>query len=373
MQTTENRNVREDALGFFRKNLKSPDYTPKGSAFDMQRMFKYSDLENEFWAMVISNKSSRELYLSLFETENEFSKIIVPLDEESYFDYNDKYSELKKFLFAETAIAIKTLDKKRSLFHFIGKSVIELSIKKKYKEIVTLRDDLLKSNCRFILSISNRAASFRRIPESERADVFQNACLGFIHAIGLFDKKHSVPLASYAVYWMNHYISRDFVNNGQTIRLPVYMKEVLSRMKMFIARFEMKHSRYPTEMEIRRGARVSEKKYADLKHIGPIVSLDAPVKFREESLDAYDIIPAPEKDEPFKELECNIDVIIQGAGLTNIEVAVIKGRFGLNKEGIEENLDVIGKRFTLSKERIRQLESAGLKKLEAQVKKIGLI
>lgn len=362
---------KEDAIGFFKKRLKDEDYTPKGHSFDIHRMTQYVELENSFWASVFSNKESREFYMNVASLNEDFRDIYVPLDEESHFEYSESYSKLTNFLFTEIALAIRSKDTSRFFFHFVAKNVKNKTTQSIYKKIVNLRDALIKSNARFIVWVSNKEANARRIPEHDRADFFQNACMGFVHSLGKFDPKRNVNLTSYSAYWMRHYMSREHVNNHHHIRPPVYIEEMRARVRMFTARAELKGRTFLTDAEICRGARVNPKHYNVIKHLGPVSSLDAPINFKGEKLDAYDIIPAPQKDDTFDGIENNVKQIIECAGLTNIELCVIQRRFGLEDRD-EECLEQIGNDYGLSKERIRQLEKLAIEKLRNQADKLGL-
>jgi len=362
---------KEDAIGFFKKRLKDEDYTPKGHSFDIHRMTQYVELENSFWASVFSNKESREFYMNVASLNEDFRDIYVPLDEESHFEYSESYSKLTNFLFTEIALAIRSKDTSRFFFHFVAKNVKNKTTQSIYKKIVNLRDALIKSNARFIVWVSNKEANARRIPEHDRADFFQNACMGFVHSLGKFDPKRNVNLTSYSAYWMRHYMSREHVNNHHHIRPPVYIEEMRARVRMFTARAELKGRTFLTDAEICRGARVNPKHYNVIKHLGPVSSLDAPINFKGEKLDAYDIIPAPQKDDTFDGIEKNVKQIIECAGLTNIELCVIQRRFGLDDRD-EECLEQIGNDYGLSKERIRQLEKLAIEKLRNQADKLGL-
>jgi RNA polymerase sigma factor (sigma-70 family) len=362
---------KEDAIGFFKKRLKDEDYTPKGHSFDIHRMTQYVELENSFWASIFSNKESREFYINVASLNDDFRDICVPLDEESHFEYSESYSKLANFLFAEIALAIRSKDTSRFFFHFVAKNVKNKTTQSIYKKIVNLRDALIKSNARFIVWVSNKEANARRIPEHDRADFFQNACMGFVHSLGKFDPKRNVNLTSYSAYWMRHYMSREHVNNHHHIRPPVYIEEMRARVRMFTARAELKGRTFLTDAEICRGARVSPKHYNVIKHLGPVSSLDAPINFKGEKLDAYDIIPAPQKDDTFDGIENNVKQIIECAGLTNIELCVIQRRFGLDDRD-EECLEQIGNDYGLSKERIRQLEKLAIEKLRNQADKLGI-
>lgn len=362
---------KEDAIGFFKKRLKDEDYTPKGHSFDIHRMTQYVELENSFWASVFSNKESREFYTNVASLNPDFKDIYIPLDEESHFEYSESYSKLANFLFSEVALAIRAKDTSRFFFHFVAKNVKNKTTQSIYKKIVNLRDALIKSNARFIVWVSNKEANARRIPEHDRADFFQNACMGFVHSLGKFDPKRNVNLTSYSAYWMRHYMSREHVNNHHHIRPPVYIEEMRARVRMFTARAELKGRTFLTEAEICRGARVNPKHYNVIKHLGPVSSLDAPINFKGEKLDAYDIIPAPQKDDTFDGIENNVKQIIECAGLTNIELCVIQRRFGLDDRD-EECLEQIGNDYGLSKERIRQLEKLAIEKLRNQADKLGL-
>lgn len=362
---------KEDAIGFFKKRLKDEDYTPKGHSFDIHRMTQYVELENSFWASVFSNKESREFYMNVASLNEDFRDIYVPLDEESHFEYSESYSKLTNFLFTEIALAIRSKDTSRFFFHFVAKNVKNKTTQSIYKKIVNLRDALIKSNARFIVWVSNKEANARRIPEHDRADFFQNACMGFVHSLGKFDPKRNVNLTSYSAYWMRHYMSREHVNNHHHIRPPVYIEEMRARVRMFTARAELKGRTFLTDAEICRGARVNPKHYNVIKHLGPVSSLDAPINFKGEKLDAYDIIPAPQKDDTFDGIEKNVKQIIECAGLTNIELCVIQRRFGLEDRD-EECLEQIGNDYGLSKERIRQLEKLAIEKLRNQADKLGL-
>ena len=228
------------------------------------------------------------------------------------------------------------------------------------------KEKLINSNLKLVVSIAKKfqgnGISF--------LDLIQEGNMGLIAAIDKFDTSLGYRFSTYAYYWIKTTISRAVNQQNRSIRIPVYMVEKLSKYKKIEQELSQKYNREPTENEIAEKMDISVKEIRELKeYLSDTVSLDAPIgEDKEDSFgsfieDSSNGNPADnyEKEDMSKILLKVLDT------LPEREAGILKMRFGIGYSS-PLTLEEVGKRYSLTRERVRQIESSALKKMRNPIR-----
>lgn len=228
------------------------------------------------------------------------------------------------------------------------------------------KEKLINSNLKLVVSIAKKfqgnGISF--------LDLIQEGNMGLIAAIDKFDTSLGYRFSTYAYYWIKTTISRAVNQQNRSIRIPVYMVEKLSKYKKTEQELSQKYNREPTENEIAEKMDISVKEIRELKeYLSDAISLDAPIgEDKEDSFgsfveDSSNGNPADnyEKEDMSKILLKVLDT------LPEREAGILKMRFGIGYSS-PLTLEEVGKRYSLTRERVRQIESSALKKMRNPIR-----
>ena len=230
------------------------------------------------------------------------------------------------------------------------------------------RDRLVTSNLRLVIKI---AKEFRNTG-LDYEDIISEGNLGLMTAVDKYDPDKGAKLSYYSSFWIKQYIRRSISNKGRTIRLPVGVIETKLKIQRTIDNFIKDNGKTPSNFEISRIANIPLKKVNKIIKLNlQCESLNSCISDDESELGS--IIVNEKAESPSNAcVESDEQLTLNNflKGLSGRERYIIIRRFGLDGSK-PETLEVIGKKFNLTRERIRQLELAALRGLREMYKKIN--
>ncbi|MBD1583259.1 sigma-70 family RNA polymerase sigma factor [Pseudoalteromonas sp. S16_S37] len=217
------------------------------------------------------------------------------------------------------------------------------------------------------LRLVRKVASFFTVhAELTIEDLFQEGVIGLSKAVDKFDPNLGYKFSTYAVWWIRQAIERSIIDKGLTIRVPVHMhKKILQYRKAVACLSALNYGKTPSPKEV---AEELNWDVADVQFCWAISSMQ-PSSLDESKAEGgqslKDILVA---EIPSPEEVMNTQQLVSGLKkhlsiLKEKEIEVLKYRFGLTESQDEETLECIGKKFGVTRERIRQIEAEALKKL----------
>jgi len=237
---------------------------------------------------------------------------------------------------------------------------IELALKIK-KGDGEARARMISSNLRLVVTIAQDYANLG-LP---LLDLISEGNVGLTVAVDRFDASKGAKLSTYAAWWIRQSIKRALSNQGRTIRLPVHLGEKISKMRRVALHLSEEIGREPTDDELGEEIGIASEKVSHLKtaSISP-ASLDAPIG--DDDLTEFGESVADEQARTPFELLRDKDLHNDVGGLLEVlderEKEIISQRFGFDG-GEQKTLEEIGRKFRVSRERIRQLQNEALSKL----------
>ena len=224
---------------------------------------------------------------------------------------------------------------------------------------------MVRSNLRLAINIAKQYSNYG-VP---LLDLIEEGNLGLMKAVTKFDPKLGYRFSTYATWWIKQHVTRALADQGKTVRIPVYMVETLARFRKVNERLLHRHRRKPKISELARAMKLSVSKIKELQSYDQgTTSLDQPVG-EEGEASVMDLIEDPGTNTP----QAQMDGMLRGERIASLlskmnprEREIIELRFGL-KDGEIHTLNEAAKKFNITRERVRQIEMAALKKLRVLV------
>ncbi len=229
------------------------------------------------------------------------------------------------------------------------------------------RQQMIEANLRLVISIGKRYMN-RGFPF---ADIVEEGNLGLIKAVEKFNYKRGFRFSTYASWWIRQFIERAIINQGKLVRLPVHVVERLNRYLSKVEQLVHELGREPRSEEVAARMKTSVEEVDDLKQlVRTTSSLDSPIS---EGQDTFlrDIIEDPLCLSPADTAEGVLrrsEMMAWVKELPEKERTVILARFGLDGEE-SRTLEEIGREMGLTRERVRQIETAALVRLRGIIER----
>ena len=351
---TNEQNISNLICGLFINQSRIDDVVEKHKKFN----FKIISMYNKLFSISKKLKITKEDFKNEFDkngiNKNWLKNLKKKTDKKwKAFAENDETVAITSELKDVVNISLMTTDEISEIYKAINEGVVESGKAKK---------EMIEANLRLVISIAkkytNRGLQF--------LDLIQEGNIGLMKAVDKFEYKRGYKFSTYATWWIRQAITRSIADQARTIRIPVHMIETISKLVRVSRQIlnENGVEPQPEELASRLGMPI-EKVRKVLKIAKEPISLETPVGDEDDS-HLGDFIED-------KAIKLPLDAAIQNnlreattgvlSTLTPREERVLRMRFGIGMN-TDHTLEEVGQQFSVTRERIRQIEAKGLRKLK---------
>ncbi len=228
------------------------------------------------------------------------------------------------------------------------------------------RQQMIKSNLRLVINIAKKY-SYLGVP---MLDLIEEGNLGLMKAVSKYDPDKGYRFSTYAAWWIKQYITRAVANQSKTVRVPVYVMEMLMRYQKIKKHLTQKFKKMPQPRDIAKKMKLPLSRVKQLDHMASnITSLNAPIGESGDSefmdlIEDESIVNAVDELSKFLRTE-RIQGLLEK--MTPREKKILELRYGLNDDEMPHTLRETAKHFGITRERVRQIEVACIHKLRKMI------
>ncbi len=227
------------------------------------------------------------------------------------------------------------------------------------RDVRQAKKELMEANLRLVVSVAKRYLG----SDLSLLDLIQEGNIGLMKAVDRFQYRRGFKFSTYATWWIRQAITRAIADHSRTIRIPVHMVETLNRISRVNRSMVNELGREPTPEELAQRTGVPAKKVRlILESSRKPLSLETPIGEDSELGDFLEDKSAGSPNDTLLSQDLSTQVERALAMLSPKEKEILRLRFGIGEEG-EHTLEEVGKRFAVTRERIRQIEAKALRKL----------
>ncbi|MEC7447927.1 MAG: sigma-70 family RNA polymerase sigma factor [Planctomycetota bacterium] len=368
--------TKEQIMARMPHNLRTLEHLIEKSDADFKVLISRSAGEQDKSAARARIQSSRSKCLQLVEELSLRTRRVYPLisNTEQVFERMQETKERLQEIGLDDQFAEERTQLKRELFRLYSEAqsgpkalaANGAEAKRLYVEFESVKRQLSSGNLRLVVSIAkkyrNRGLSF--------LDLIQEGNTGLMRAVDKYEYRRGFKFSTYATWWIRQAITRAIADQARTIRIPVHMIDVLSKLRNIQKRLQQQLRREPTADEISQLCDVPSEEVQRVLDIGRHpVSLDRPVGDSEDS-SFGEFIEDNAEENPMRLanneiLRDKIEVLLKT--LTYREREIVRLRYGLG-DGYTYTLEEVGRIFKVTRERVRQIEAKAVRKLQNPIR-----
>lgn len=230
------------------------------------------------------------------------------------------------------------------------------------------REQMIKANLRLVVKIAREYDNLG-LP---LLDLINEGNMGLMKGVERFDPTRGAKLSTYASWWIKQSIKRALANQVKTIRLPVHVVDKVAHLRRAELKLKEVLDRDPTDEELAADVGLKPRQVREYREAAKsTVSLDAPLGDEHDSQHVAEVVADERAEAPFDNLVQDSDQALMREAFATLkprEREILSLRFGL-VDDTPQTLEKIGRRYGLTRERIRQIENEGLKKLRVRMRK----